>query len=287
MEPSNPHSLQMVWINEQIVAENEVRISPFDHGLLTGDGVFETMVAHDSLPFAFTRHYQRLQKSASRFGLQVPSAEVLRRACVDVADANGLVSARIRVTVTGGTAPLGSEKGNAPETIIVAAGELPHQPEVTQIVTVPYTRNENGALVGIKTTSYGENVVALSYAHKNGAREAIFGNVAGMLCEGTGSNIFIIRNGELITPPLSAGCLPGVTRALVLDICASEDIQVHEVDTPLTELKDVESAFLTSTLRGVQPVATVDGVELKDAREGVVARIQAAFNTLSSEKSDP
>lgn len=287
MEPSHTHSLQMVWINDRLVAENEVRISPFDHGLLTGDGVFETMVAHDSVPFAFTRHYQRLKMSASRFGLHVPSAEVLRRACVDVVDANNFEAARIRVTVTGGTAPLGSEKGDAPETIIVAAGALPQQPEVTQIVTVPYTRNENGALVGIKTTSYGENVVALSFAHKNGAREAIFGNVAGMLCEGTGSNIFIIKNGELITPPLSAGCLPGVTRALVLDICASENIPVHEVDTPLTELKDVTAAFLTSTLRGVQPIGTVDGVELKDLRQGVVGRIQTAFNVLCSEQSDP
>ena len=287
MASSHPQSLKTVWINNLLLTEDEVRISPFDHGLLTGDGVFETMVAHDAVPFAFTRHYQRLEKSASRFGLNLPGIEILRQACIDVADANGLDSARIRITVTGGAAPLGSEKGDAPETVIVAAGELPQQPDVTQIVTVPYTRNENGALSGLKTTSYGENVVALAHARANGAREAIFGNVAGNLCEGTGSNIFIIMDGELITPPLTSGCLPGVTRALVLELCAAENIHVVEVDTSLSELQKVDAAFLTSTLRGVQPVDTVDGVKLREVGGGPVRHIQIAFNALCANQSDP
>jgi len=287
MASSHSQSLKTVWINDRLLTEDKVRISPFDHGLLTGDGVFETMVFRDAVPFAFTRHYQRLEKSASRFGLNLPGLEILRRACIDVADANGLDSARIRITVTGGAAPLGSEKGDAPETIIVAAGELPRQPDVTQIVTVPYTRNENGALAGLKTTSYGENVVALAHARANRAREAIFGNGAGNLCEGTGSNIFIIMDGELITPPLASGCLPGVTRALVLDLCTAENIPVEQVDTPLSELQKVDAAFLTSTLRGVQPVDTVDGVKLREVGGDPVRRIQLAFNALCANQSDP
>ena len=287
MESPISRPQETVWINGRLLPEDEVRISPFDHGLLTGDGVFETMVAHGAVPFAFSRHYRRLKRSASRFGLCLPESDILLQACADVISANGLDPARIRVTITGGRAPLGSEKGDATETVIVAAGELPQQPEVTQVVTVPYTRNESGALVGLKTTSYGENVVALAYARENGAREAIFGNVSGNLCEGTGSNIFIIHNDVLMTPPLTSGCLPGVTRALVIDICAEESINLQQTDTPLAGLEDADSAFLTSTLRGVQPIEAVNGKRLKDVGGGVVARLQFAFGALLDGQLDP
>ena len=284
--PFSP-SQETVWINGQLLSEDDVNISPFDHGLLTGDGVFETMVAHGATPFAFTRHYRRLERSASFFGLRIPDAESLQQACSDVARANRVDPARIRVTVTGGRAPLGSEKGNSQETILVAAGELPQQPEITQVVTVPYARNEHGALVGLKTTSYGENVVALAYAREKGAREAIFGNVKGDLCEGTGSNIFIVKNGELITPPLAAGCLPGVTRALVIDLCAAANIKLQQIDTPLAFLEESDSAFLTSTLRGVQPIARVNGKELKEVGGGFAARLQSDFRELCDSQLDP
>ena len=287
MESPISRPQETVWINGRLLVEDEVRISPFDHGLLTGDGVFETMVAHGAVPFAFSRHYRRLERSASRFGLCLPKSDVLRQACADVISANGLDPARIRVTITGGRAPLGSEKGDATETVIVAAGELPQQPEVTQVVTVPYTRNEYGALVGLKTTSYGENVVALAYARENGAREAIFGNVSGNLCEGTGSNIFIIQNDVLMTPPLTSGCLPGVTRALVIDICEEEGINLQQVDTPLSGFEDADSAFLTSTLRGVQPIERVNGKRLKDLGGEIVARLQLAFGSLLKDQLDP
>ena len=278
---------ETVWINGQLVAENDVRISPFDHGLLTGDGVFETMVAYRETPFAFSRHYQRLERSAGVFGLSVPDAEVLLSACRDVVRANSACPGRIRITITGGRAPLGSEKGDCAETVIVAAGELPQQPEITEVITVPFARNEHGALVGLKTTSYGENVVALAQARARGAREAIFGNVAGNLCEGTGSNIFIVVNGELITPPLSSGCLPGVTRALVVDLCKVANINLQQSDTHLSELKNADSAFLTSTLRGVQPIGFVDGHALREVAVGFTQRLQVAFRELCESQIDP
>jgi branched-chain amino acid aminotransferase len=287
MESSVSSSQEKVWINGQLVNENDVNISPFDHGLLTGDGVFETMIAYGETPFAFSRHYKRLERSASVFDLSLPDADTLLAACRDVVRANVVCPGRIRVTVTGGRAPLGSEKGNCPETVIVAAGELPQQPEVTEVVTVPFARNEHGALVGLKTTSYGENVVALAYARARGAREAIFGNVAGNLCEGTGSNIFIVNNGELITPPLSAGCLPGVTRALVVDLCDKANINLQQTDTHLSKLKDADSAFLTSTLRGVQPIGRVDGHALRETVVGCTEMLQIAFRELCDSQVDP
>ena len=287
MDSSVSSSQEKVWINGQLIDENEVKISPFDHGLLTGDGVFETMVAYQETPFAFSRHYRRLERSASVFGLSLPEADTLLSACRDVVRANAVCPGRIRVTVTGGRAPLGSEKGDYPETVIVAAGKLPEQPEITEVVTVPFARNEHGALVGLKTISYGENVVALAHARARGAREAIFGNVDGNLCEGTGSNIFIVNNGQLITPPLSAGCLPGVTRALVADLCDVANINLQQTDTHLSKLKDVDSAFLTSTLRGVQPIGRVDGKPLRETAVDCTKKLQDAFRELCESQIDP
>ena len=289
MKSNSPVSAKtaVVWHNGQIVPEGEAGVSPFDHGLLTGDGVFETMIAYGTTPFAFSRHYARLKRSASVFGLKVPAAEELRAACEGVIEANEVSPARLRITVTGGRAPLGSEKGDAVETVIVAAGEPPVQPPHSDVITVPYSRNEHGALVGLKTTSYGENVVALASAHAKGAREAIFGNTQGSLCEGTGSNIFIVRDGHLITPPLSAGCLPGVTRALVIDLCGSLGIEVKEVDTPLAELTQADSAFLSSTLREVQPIATVDGETLREVGCELTLKLREAFTALAKDQVDP
>jgi branched-chain amino acid aminotransferase len=255
--------------------------------MLTGDGVFETMIAHGATPFAFTRHYRRLERSAAVFGLNVPELEALRTACEEVIDANGITPARLRVTVTGGHAPLGSEKGEAGETVLVAAMAPPNHAPVGKVITVPYARNELGALVGLKTISYGENVVALSHAHAAGAHEAIFGNTAGQLCEGTGSNIFVVRDGQLITPPLSSGCLPGVTRALVVELCAELGIDLKEIDTPLAELNDADSAFLTSTLRDVQPISHVDGEALKEVETELSTRLLEAFRTRAIERVDP
>ncbi len=280
-------STASVWLNGEILPEDAAGISPFDHGLLTGDGVFETMIAYRTTPFAFTRHYARLKHSAGVFGLGVPPAGQLLAACEAVIARNGLSPARLRVTVTGGRAPLGSEKGDAGETVIVAAGAPPVQPEHSDVVTVAYPRNERGALTGLKTTSYGENVVALAEAHGKGAREAIFGNTAGNLCEGTGSNIFIVRDGRLITPPLSSGCLPGVTRALVVDLCGTLGIGVKEIDTPLAELAKADSAFLTSTLREVQPIATVDGEPVAEVGCDITRRLREAFTALTRDQVDP
>ena len=127
----------------------------------------------------------------------------------------------------------------------------------------------------------------MAYARENGAREAIFGNVSGNLCEGTGSNIFIIQNDVLMTPPLTSGCLPGVTRALVIDICEEEGINLQQVDTPLSGFEDADSAFLTSTLRGVQPIERVNGKRLKDLGGEIVARLQLAFGSLLKDQLDP
>jgi branched-chain amino acid aminotransferase len=272
-----------VWVDGSLVDEAAATVSAFDHGLLTGDGVFETLKVYRGAPFAVRRHLERLGHSADGMGLSLPSPAVLRAAMKAVIDSGGLVDGRLRITVTGGPAPLGSDRGQVGPTVIVAGGLLPAWPETTDVVVVPWPRNEHSPLAGLKTTSYGENVIALARATAAGAGEAIFGNLAGNLCEGTGSNVFCVVDGRLVTPPLSSGCLAGVTRGLILEQVAD----AVEADLPLAALATADEAFLTSTTREVQPIRAVDGAVLPAAPGPRTLAAAAAFSALAATTLDP
>jgi branched-chain amino acid aminotransferase len=264
-----------------------LRISPLDHGLLVGDGVFETLRLYDGVPFAWRRHYERLTHSARGIGLAPPPSDELRGIADEVVRANGLGDGRLRITVTGGEAPLGSERGSAPPTVIVAASEMPVRPPVADVVTVPWARNEHGAIAGLKTVSYAENVRALAYAAEHGAGEAVFPNTRGDLCEATGSNVFLVLAEVLHTPPGEAGCLLGVTRALVMELAARLGIPVEEAALPLDTLHRADEAFLSSTTREVQAIGRVDGHPLPVAPGPLTSRLAAAFSDLVASDLDP
>jgi branched-chain amino acid aminotransferase len=276
-----------LWIDGALVAVADARISPFDHGLLVGDGVFETIRVYGGEPFAWTRHLDRLAHSASGLGLPVPERDVLRTAASEVLSANGHHDARLRITVTGGIAPLGSERTSATPTVVVATSPLRPGSDSVRVVVVPWVRNDRGATAGLKTTSYAENVRALAYAHARGASEAIFANTRDELCEATGSNVFVVHEGVVATPPASSGCLLGVTRALVLELAAQAGITVHESALPLDALRDTDEAFLTSTTREVQPVSHVDDRELATEAGPVTAALARAFAALVARDLDP
>ena len=272
-----------VWINGTLVPDDEARISIFDHGLVTGDGVFETIKVVSGVPFALSRHLARLARSATGLGLSTPDLEQIRDGAMAVIDASSKPElARMRITVTGGIAPLGSERGGSPLTAIVALAEAKAPAPWVDVVTVPWPRNEHGALSGLKTTSYGENVRALAYANEHGGSEAIFPNTAGSLCEGTGTNVFIVSEGRLITPPLSAGCLAGVTRALVIEWAGAS-----EQDVPLSALASADEAFLTGTTRDVQPIRCVDGQALSAVPGPVTRKAAEVFAMRAAETPDP
>ena len=277
----------IVWVDGALRPEEEARVSPFDHGLLTGDGVFETLRVYRGVPFAWTRHLQRLARSGEGLGLTLPPPETLRQAADEVLMTNFLTEARLRITVTGGPAPLGSDRGDAPPTVVVAAATLADRPAVTAVATVPWSRNEGGALAGLKTISYGENVRALAYATGRGAGEAVFPNTRGNLCEGTGTNVFLVSGGRLITPPESSGCLLGVTRALVLELAGTLDIDAAETDVPLSALAASDEAFLTSSTREIQPISSVDGRPLPAAPGPLTRRLAEAFCDLVAKDLDP
>ncbi len=246
-----------MWLDGRLVDAADARVSVLDHGLTVGDGVFETMRAYDGRAFAVGRHLERLAASAAGLRLRLPPAGVVRGAIDSVLASNGIVDGVVRVTVTGGTGPMGSARGNAEPTVIVVGADLVAWPPTADVAVVPWPRNERGALSGLKSISYGENVVALAWARDRGADEALFANLAGDLCEGTSTNVFVALGGRLYTPPLSAGCLAGVTRQLVTEAC-----EVVERDLSLAELAGAEEAFLTSSTREVQPIRAVDASPL-------------------------
>src|SRR5690349_6611062 len=156
----------IVWINGELQPLEDAAISPLDHGLIVGDGVFETIRVYRGQPFAWTRHAKRLHASAEGIGLTAPPFEVLRAAADAVLAANDLREARLRITVTGGPAPPGSRRAPVPPTVVVVAFELEPTTEIASVMIVPWTRNEGGALAGLKTISYAENVRALAYVEE-------------------------------------------------------------------------------------------------------------------------
>lgn len=272
-----------VWVNGTLQDADQARVSVFDHGVLVGDGVFETVKSTGGKAFALTRHLERLARSAVGLGLPEPDLDAIRAGTLAVLDASPKWPlGRIRITYTSGPGPLGSDRGGEGTTAIVAAQEQQPFPEVADVSVVPWPRNERGALTGLKTTSYGDNVRALAYAKERGGGEAIFANLAGNLCEGTGSNVFVVRGGQLLTPPLSSGCLAGVTRALVLEWCGGE-----EADIPIDEFAACDEAFLTSTTRDVQPIRAVDGAAFPEAPGPTTQKVMEIFAQRSAATPDP
>ncbi|MDQ6855145.1 MAG: aminotransferase class IV [Actinomycetota bacterium] len=277
----------VLWLNGQLVPASEARVSPFDHGLLVGDGVFETLRVYGGIPFAWTRHHERLARSAGGLGLAAPPSTELREAADAVLAANGLSNARLRITVTGGPMPPGSERAEGPPTVLIMAGPPTPFAATVDVVTVPWARNERGAVAGLKTTSYAENVRALTFARERAAGEAIFLNTRGELCEATGSNVFVIRDGVVRTPADDAGCLLGVTRALVLELCAENGIQADEVTLAPTALGEADEAFLTSSTREVQTIGQTDGRAMPAAPGPTTEKIAGLFTELVARDLDP
>lgn len=279
----------IVWFDGSLRPASSGLVDALDHGLTVGDGVFETCEIRHGQVFALTRHLQRLAASAAGLGIKTPDEEQVRAAVEQVRSEWVRTRSdddlgRLRITWTDGPGPLGSERLQGPGTLIVAAAPTA-APSPVRVRVVPWTRNERSAVVGLKTTSYGENAKALAYAVEHGDGEAIFGNNREELCEGTGTNVFIESDGVLYTPPLDSGCLAGITRALVLEWAADFGIEVREQTMPLQALHEAEHAALTSSTRGLVPIVAVDGRELRAGP--ATATMGPAFTQRSVEQIDP
>jgi branched-chain amino acid aminotransferase len=275
-----------VWVNGDLVDPTQPSVSALDHAVTVGDGVFETAKVVGGRPFALSRHHRRLERSASGLGLPPVDLGFVDKGAAAVLDGPLIEFGRLRYSVTGGIGPLGSDRDVAGLTYIVLAAPQPPNPASGKIAVVPWTRNEHSAVVGLKTTSYAENVVALARAKEVGAVEAVFANTRGELCEGTGSNVFVVVDGVVLTPPAEAGLLLGITRALVIEWGRAAGIEVREETLPLDVLTTADEVFITSSTKDVLPVHAVDDRELSGARP-VTTALQELFRANSERDLDP
>ncbi|MDN5794485.1 MAG: aminotransferase class IV [Intrasporangium sp.] len=275
-----------VWVNGRLVEPDAPVLSALDHGVTVGDGVFETVKVEQGKAFALRRHHARLRRSAAGLGLPDVDLDLLGEGIAAVLDGHELDFGRLRYSVTGGPGPLGSDRLAAQPTYIVLAGPQPRPPGSGALVLVPWTRNERSAVAGLKTTSYAENVVALAYAKQRGGIEAVFANTRGELCECTGSNIFVVRDGVVLTPPAQSGPLLGITRELTIEWAGQSGIPAQETALPLSVLGDADEVFITSTTKDILPVHAVDGRALPSERP-VTTRLQQIFRANAARDLDP
>jgi len=274
------------WVNEGLVDAERATVSVLDHGLTVGDGVFETILVRQGDPFALTRHLDRLQRSLSGLGIAGPDDATVRRAVDAVVRGSGVATdfARLRITVTSGVGPFGSERGEAGATLVVMLSAATPWPATTTLATVQWARNERSAIAGLKTTSYAENAIALADAKRRGASEAVLADTQGRLSECTGSNVFVVVDGVALTPSLDTGCLAGVTRELVLE-WGGEVVQLGESHLPYDVLETADEVFITSSTRDVHPVTRIDAREL--AVGPVTRALAELFATRSHDQVDP
>jgi branched-chain amino acid aminotransferase len=271
-----------IWLRGRLYDNpQQATVAGTDHGLVVGDGVFETLKVTERGAFAVGRHLNRLSRSAAALRLPAPDHGQIREAIDAVLDGRDFPLGKLRITYTGGPGPLGSEAAYGPPTLVVALAPVDVSPPLTTIVTAPWTRNERGALAGVKSTSYAENVRTLRYAVERGAGEAIFLNTAGHVCEGTGTNIFFVFEEAIVTPPLSSGPLAGITRELIM-----EWSPVEERELTLDQATQADEVFVTSSMRDIQAVARWDDQDFAPMRP-VTESLMINFAERSEADLDP
>ncbi|MFM7100492.1 MAG: branched-chain-amino-acid transaminase, partial [Verrucomicrobiota bacterium] len=256
-----------VWIDGQFFDEADAKVSVFDHGLLYGDGVFEGIRMYHNRVFKLAEHIERLFWSAKAILLEIPlTPRQVMDACLETCRANGLRDGYIRLIVTRGKGTLGLDPRRCPRpSVIVIADRIQLYPERyyaegLTIVTVPTTRNlVNSVNPAIKSLNYLNNILARIEANNANVEEAILLNSEGFVAECTGDNVFIVHKGRLLTPPLSAGALYGITRGTVIDCAREMGIPVAEPNLTRYDVYIAEEMFLTGTAAEMVPVVKVDG----------------------------
>ena len=265
-----------IFIDGKLLNESNAKISVFDHGLLYGDGVFEGIRAYNGRVFRLKEHIDRLFYSAKAILLEIPmSREELIKATVATIRANKLRDAYIRLVVTRGVGTLGLNPNRCKDpSVIIIAGKMQLYPtELYQrgmeIVTVPTVRNLHSALnPAIKSLNYLNNILAKIEANNAGVEEAVMLNSDGFVAECTADNLFIIKNGELFTPPLSAGAHYGITRGTVMELATQNGMKVSEPNLTRYDLFNADECFLTGTGAEIMPVIKIDGRVIGSGKPG-------------------
>ncbi len=271
-----------IYLNGELVDKKDAKISVFDHGFLYGDGVFEGIRSYSSLVFKLKEHIDRLFESAHSIMLKIPfSKKEMVQAVIKTLKANGLKDAYIRVVVSRGQGDLGLDprKCKGHETVVIITDKINFYPKKLydkgmEIITVPTIRNICEALnPQIKSLNYLNNILAKIEAINSGCQEALMLDHLGYVAECTGDNIFVVKKGELYTPPQCMGTLRGITRDTVLDIARKKKIPTHEHVLTRHELFISDECFLTGTAAEIVPVVRVDGRAIGDAKPGKTTKI--------------
>jgi branched-chain amino acid aminotransferase len=271
-----------VMVNGRISSEREAVISVFDHGFLYGEGVYETMRTYSGRPFLYDRHMRRLRRSSGMIELKVPfSDDELAshiRATIDASHLDG-AEAYIRVLLTRGVGELTYDlkATPSPSVVIIVKPQVDPPAEAYErgvpVVIVSVVRNHPGSVNPmIKSNNLMNSALAMQEAYAKGAFEGVMRNFRGELSECTTSNLFVVKGGAALTPPLEAGLLPGITREFLFDIGKDVGVDVHERVLHDEDLYGADEAFLTSTTREAMPITTVDGRPIGSGRPGPVTR---------------
>lgn len=269
-----------IYIDGKFYDERNAKVSVFDHGLLYGDGVFEGIRAYNGRVFKLQEHIDRLFYSAQAILLKIPmSHREVMDAVTESCRRNKIRNGYIRLVVTRGVGTLGLNPFNCkrPCVVVIAHKIQLYPPELYErglsIITVPTVRSLHSALnPAIKSLNYLNNILAKIEAINGGCEEAIMLNAQGFVAECTGDNIFIIKNGEMFTPPLSAGALYGITRATVIEIAREAGMNVSEPDLTRYDLFNADECFLTGTGAEIIPVVKIDGRLIGTGKPGAITK---------------
>ena len=285
-----------IFIDGKYYDERDAKISVFDHGLLYGDGIFEGIRAYHGRVFKLREHIDRLFYSAKAILLEIPmSPAQITRAVVEACRENKIRDGYIRLVVTRGVGTLGlnPKRCKNPSVIIIADKIQLYPPAVYQrgldIITVPTTRNLHSALnPAIKSLNYLNNILAKIEANNGGCEEAVMLNAEGFVAECTGDNLFIVKNGALLTPPLSAGALYGITRQTVIELAEESGLKVSEPNLTRYDLFNADECFLTGTGAEIVPVVKIDGRVIGTGKPGrVTRRLEDEYHALTKVSGEP
>lgn len=289
MRPETPREHMMnrkIWLDGKIVDEADAQISVFDHGLLYGDGIFEGIRFYEGRVFRLEEHIDRLFHSAKVLLLKMPLDHAgLCEAVLETIRANGLTDGYIRLVVTRGVGDLGLNPYLCPEPsmFIIASGIALYPPELYEqglaVVTCSTRRPTPASLSPqVKSLNYLNNIMAKVEALQAGAKEGLMLNEQGYVAECTGDNVFIVRKGEVLTPPVADGSLDGITRQVIFDLCEELDIPIREATLTRYDLYTAEESFLTGTAAETIPMVKLDQREIGNGKPGPISlKLIAAF----------
>lgn len=278
--------MMQLWCNGQWLDPLDFSMAPTDRGLMHGLGLFETILAIGGEPVFADRHLARLREGCERLGWPFECAG-MRETMVELIRLNGLGEgrARVRLAITAGSGAIHDLAPGADHVVWMTAFPAPEPPLSTSANLSLWRRNEHSALAGLKCASYAENLVALRHASRLGFEETVFLNTSGYVCEAATSNVFLVRNGVLLTPSLDSGCLPGITRAVVIELAAELGISCEERPLIAEDLLAADEVLITSSIRGVMGVSRFEGRTLSPG--SVTRKLRDAWNaTITGKMAD-